>query len=439
MNNSIISSKYFYLIMVKLSLMSLAFSQNEAGSIFLLISPDAKASSMGEAQVAISNNSYSSYWNPAGLAFTQGSGIAASYSSWLPNIVDDIAYNFIGYRNRIEGLGVIGAHIIFMDLGTQKRMDEQKSELGSFSSYSFAAAISYGNNYGKNSSLGLTAKYSSQVLMDATSELGGSNGSASVFGFDIGYMKKAFLLQKLNFGMTLTNMGGEITFLDDNRSDPQPTNLTLGLHLEAMDNSLGRLNLIYDVKKLMVASYAATDINSDGLIDGKNEMPHTDPFFKALFTSWTDDWKYKGDLDKSIGYYNRDGIIGGYRWVESLDNGDGIPDPNEMERTSEAVFGDENWGIYNQWGQKEVGSKGEGSFSKELKELIHNFGIEYMPNSNLAFRSGYIYDKIGDINNLTYGFGLRFAGYDFDFSYIDGDVGHPLANTYRFSLGKRLK
>ena len=42
---------------------------SEAGALFLLISPGARAGGMGEAQVAVANDAYASYWNPAGLAF----------------------------------------------------------------------------------------------------------------------------------------------------------------------------------------------------------------------------------------------------------------------------------------------------------------------------------------------------------------------------------
>ena len=46
-------------------------AQSDAGAIFLLISPGARAGGMGEAQVAVANDAYASYWNPAGLAFQE--------------------------------------------------------------------------------------------------------------------------------------------------------------------------------------------------------------------------------------------------------------------------------------------------------------------------------------------------------------------------------
>ena len=47
-------------------LSGLVFAQSEAGSIFLLIAPGARAGGMGEAQVAVADDAYASYWNPAG-------------------------------------------------------------------------------------------------------------------------------------------------------------------------------------------------------------------------------------------------------------------------------------------------------------------------------------------------------------------------------------
>ena len=51
-------------------------AQSEAGAIFLLIAPGARAGGMGEAQVAVANDAYASYWNPAGLGFLKGSEAA---------------------------------------------------------------------------------------------------------------------------------------------------------------------------------------------------------------------------------------------------------------------------------------------------------------------------------------------------------------------------
>ena len=45
-----------------------------------------------------------------------------------------------------------------------------------------------------------------------------------------------------------------------------------------------------------------------------------------------------------------------------------------------------------------------------------------------------IYDREGNIMNPTFGAGIRFDKYGFDFGYTYGEPGHPLTNTMRFSL-----
>ena len=81
---------------------------SEAGAIFLLISPGARAGGMGEAQVAVANDAYASYWNPAGLAFLEGSELALMHVNWLRNLADDLYYEFLAYRKSFPNLGTLG-------------------------------------------------------------------------------------------------------------------------------------------------------------------------------------------------------------------------------------------------------------------------------------------------------------------------------------------
>ncbi len=65
-------------------------------------------------------------------------------------------------------------------------------------------------------------------------------------------------------------------------------------------------------------------------------------------------------------------------------------------------------------------------------------GVEYWYDQLLALRAGYYTEgsAVGGRNYLTFGAGLRYDAYQFDFSYIDALVSDsPLANTLRFTLG----
>ena len=444
-----------------ITLVNPVFSVGEAGAIFLLIAPGARAGGLGEAQVAVTNDAYASYWNPAGLGFLKGQELSLMYvPEWLPGFnLDDMYYSFAAYRKHYPYLGTIGGHIIFLSLGEQTRTDESANYLGTFSSYMAAFTISYSALLSDNRSFGLNAKVFHQQLTDLGAGAEKGKGYSTDFGFDIGYMHKEFLSQRLDLGLTITNIGPKVSFIDPAQADPQPTNFTLGFNYRLIDKQFNKLNVIYDVDKLLVGSYADMDWNGDGIIggcdkeghcegigeynsNGKQETAHTDPIYLGIFTSWVDDWLLGGDRDIPANNES-DGKIGGYDWDDK--NNDGVINIDQEEIIEAGInpddginFGDPDWGIYNKDGVKEVGNSKDRSLNDELKKLIHHFGLEYWYSKYFALRAGYYYDQEGKINNPTFGVGLRFAGYGFDFGFTSGEPGHPLTNTMRFSLNMEI-
>ena len=450
---------------IMIALYNPLLSQSEAGAIFLLIAPGARAGGMGEAQVAVANDAYASYWNPAGLGFLEGSELALMHVNWLPGLADDLYYEFFAFRKRYPTLGTLGGHLIFLNLGEQIRTSETGDELGTFTSYMTAFSLSYSALISRTQSFGINTKVSYQHLVEigAGSEKG--KGTSIDFGFDLGYMHKEWLFPNLTLGLNLSNLGPKVSFIDPDQADPQPTNLSIGINYSLVNSPFNKLNFVYDIDKLLVSSYPDMDWNEDGYIggfdedgnlspgndynsDGKIEIAHTDPIYKALFTSWVNDWILGGDIDYgSSSPGNGDGIIGGYDWTDGNDDGkiDGTKwydannnstvDPGEGEMVAtEGSPGDEDWGIYNQYGIKEKGNAKDRKISNELDRLVHNIGMEYWYGEYFAIRSGFYYDKTGKISNPTFGIGLRFSGYGFDFGYTYGETGHPLTNTMRFSL-----
>jgi len=82
---------------------------------------------------------------------------------------------------------------------------------------------------------------------------------------------------------------------------------------------------------------------------------------------------------------------------------------------------------------KELVGVGDG-ISTEVKEVVENIGLEYWYGSYVAFRTGYIYDRTGDVKTPTFGAGLQYSNYHFDFAYIPARAGLALSNQMRFSL-----
>ena len=79
------------------------------------------------------------------------------------------------------------------------------------------------------------------------------------------------------------------------------------------------------------------------------------------------------------------------------------------------------------------------SFRQELRDIVTGMGFEYWYGSPrlIALRVGYFYEdpQYGNRKFMTYGAGLRYDVYAFDFSYIDAfEDKHPLGETLRFTL-----
>jgi Type IX secretion system protein PorV len=89
--------------------------------------------------------------------------------------------------------------------------------------------------------------------------------------------------------------------------------------------------------------------------------------------------------------------------------------------------------IFTAWGDQ--------PFNEELRDIVTTMGLEYWygtPGDFLfALRTGYFYEDpaYGNRKFLTFGAGLRYDIYGFDFSYISSiESNHPLDNTLRFTI-----
>lgn len=405
-----------------LLLLSTVYAQS---ALFLLIAPGARAGGMGEAQVALADDAYASYWNPAGLGFQEGYEIAGMHVNWLPGLVDDMYYDFLGGRAPVENLGVFGGHLIYLNAGEQQHTGPNGEDLGTFLTYFTSGALSYSTLISEKSSIGFNFKVLYQHLTDVTVGEEKTKGTATNFGFDVGYLTKDYFKGRMDFGAMVSNLGPKVIFNDEEQADPMPTNLKLGFNLRAYESEFNSVNIVYDVNKLLVGKYASMDWDDDGLIggfnedgsvnasgdfnaDGQKEIPYTDSWWKGIFTSFVDDWYLGGDRD-----LDGDRMIGGYGADTTLTVG----------------------GEYNSSGDMEVGNAEDRSVSDEFKSLIHSIGLEYWYNNMFAIRAGYYYDSEGKIETPTIGAGLRYGNYGFDFGYvITSDETHPLNNTMRFSL-----
>lgn len=267
---------------------------------FLLISPDARASGMGETGVAIADDINAIYWNPAGLGFLDyvGTGdeelpfrqAAVSFSPWLPQFNADLFYSYGTVGQHFEGLGTLAFNFVFMNLGEFTRTLENGSVLGKFTSNEFAVGLTYGGKISEDLGWGFQAKFIRSNLTP-TSASQKEAGVGNSFAVDLGFLYKPSDIElldvknPLSLGINLQNVGPKITYISE--SDPLPTNLKLGFAYKLIEDEFNDFKIACDIQKLLV----------------KRDTTGSDPLPLSLVSAW----KNKG-VEFSVGaeyWYNR--------------------------------------------------------------------------------------------------------------------------------------
>ncbi len=215
-----------------------------AGAQFLKIGVGSRYQGMGEASVAVANDVYSMYWNPAGLADVQGSAISFTNVNW----VLDINLNYLGYAHYFEDVGTFGFSVAVLSMGDQEitTFDQQDGTGTSYSASSYAFGLSYARQLTNKFAFGATVKYVGEKI-----HLERSRG----FAFDFGTMLYTGF-RTLRLGMSINNMGPDMKFdgpdLEVNYDQRQGdgANTPIGAVLQTTPYSLPlmfRVGMAYDL------------------------------------------------------------------------------------------------------------------------------------------------------------------------------------------------
>ena len=349
---------------------------------FLQIEPDSRASGMGMTGVAIADNAYASFWNPAGLAEQTGTEVSFTHAPWLPALGADLSYEHLTAKHSLGSLGTIGGHLTYFDLGRQTATDELGESLGDFSSYEFALGASYGKEVTENLSLGAGGRLIYSNLTGGL-DVGDASTSAGISaGLDLGVLYQGPELgfgrsARPTFGLNLANVGPGISYTENSEfSDAIPTTLRFGTALDMELDDFNKVTLAADFNKVLVSRDSS----------GNYDSP-----LKAIFSSW------------------------GSREVVVQAGGDGTC----AERAANDNAGDdcETLGV--------------------LKQLTMGLGAEYWYNDLFAMRAGYFYEdpQNGNRQFLTVGSGIRYSLVGVDLSYIYAlEENSPVADQLRFTL-----
>jgi hypothetical protein len=350
-----------------------ARAQGESAVPFLLIAPNSRAAGIGETGTGSVDDASAVFWNPGALAFLDGQEITLTHANWLPQFgLSDLFYEYLNYRNRIDDIGgTVGASITYLNLGEFVRTNSSGIEIGRFKAYEFAVTAGYSTKVFEDLGLGFNARF----IRSSLSPTGGTEGEvgagvANTVSFDIAMMWRPFDL--------------DIDWLDNKFS--------FGFNL----SNLG--------PKVTYIDAAQADPLPTNLRVGFGYE-----IFEDEFNSLT----YSIDFSRLL-VRRRPGVV----------------EADSTGRLREVVPGTVDplpKALFTAWGD------GSG-----LKKINMSMGAEYWYGSPrlLAIRVGHFFEDpgFGNRNFWTFGAGLRYDIFGFDFSYISAAEGHPLSDTIRFSL-----
>lgn len=353
---------------------------------FLTISPDARASGMGDAGVASGADANSQHWNVAKYPFIQGrGGVSISYTPWLRNLISNISLAYLSAYYKINAKNVVSSSFRYFSLGRIDFSTIRGRPVGYYEPREFAIDAGYSRLLTDHFSGGLVFRY---IRSDLTNGHNASDGpdyqAANSLAGDIGlYYQNEFQIgnqeARWALGMNLSNLGTPISYTEDATKTPIPSNLRFGGRFEYGINNKHSISLLADLNKLLVptpAVYAADTATGDLYIVRGKAPPKS--IVKGMFQSFAD--------------------------------APGVPKPD---------------GTYS-------------VFQEEIHEVAYAFGLEYNFQDLIALRSGYFHEHAskGNRKYFTFGLGVMNPHFSLELSYLAPVNGQnsPLANTFRITF-----
>jgi hypothetical protein len=271
-----------------LLLSSFVFTQGEAAVPFLLISPDAHSSALGESGVTFPETpGLAMHYNVAGLAYqhiygdSYGNNTATpvnfSYADWLPNLkLNDLWYLHSAVKFNWEGYGIFGFSVRYLNLGTVIVTAEDGPEkVDEYEANEFELNLAYSFDIDDSQFFGVGLKYihsgiiRSDVVVGSEGETEPTSPGSSV-AVDLGYYAMlgdwSDYTKDVRFGMSWNNIGPSITYRDNAQSDPLPIILRAGLSTLLMDDEFSKLRINYEMG-LLTLEQTLKSINGSNFLE----------------------------------------------------------------------------------------------------------------------------------------------------------------------------
>jgi len=232
----------------------LGASSFDAGGVFLLIFPGARATGMGAAFSALADDATASYYNPASIGRFVRPEFTLIHSPWLPDLAPDMYHDFFGAVYPLPGnRGVVGGHLIYFNLGKVEISDPIPA---TWNPYSVALQISYAWAFRPHLYVGLGGKIiydflAPEDVLRAIFLTNVAGGNAASVALDAGVLYEG--PYNLSFSAALLNVGPSLRYTSlDTAGTPLPRLLRVGVGIDTALNELFRIRFGLDLHKVIV-------------------------------------------------------------------------------------------------------------------------------------------------------------------------------------------
>ena len=341
---------------------------------FLLIAPDSRAASMGDAGVASKPDASSQHWNPAKYAFiSKDKGVSYSYTPWLQNLIKDMDLNYLTGYYRFDDKQVVSASMLYFSMGTIIFTNDQGTQMLQHNANEFSLDVAYSRKFSEKIAGSIGFRYIRSDLTGGYAQQGqpvskaGNSVAADISMYYETPLSISNKVSELAFGFNISNIGNKISYNEEPIKQFIPTNLRVGGRFSFDMDSYNKLSFIVDANKLLVPTPPVYEIGTDNVLYGYD----TDvPLITGIFQSFYD---APGGLREEVREIS---VAGGLEYL----------------------------------------------YAEQFALRAGYFG-EHSTKGNRKY--------------FTIGAGVKYNVFKLDFAYLIPTAGqnNPLANTFRFTLG----
>jgi hypothetical protein len=180
---------------------------------FLRTDIGARAAALNGSFVSMKDDPNALFYNPASMATITGPKLSAGYVNHLM----DVNAGTLCYGQYLNGIGNIGAGILYMNYGSFNRTDEFLNVLGTFSASELALVAGLSTHYDDDILVGANVKY----IYSSIAEF-----SSTALAVDLGVLYD-IPSQNFTIGASVLNLGKQLTTYDG-VTESLPLDVTIG-------------------------------------------------------------------------------------------------------------------------------------------------------------------------------------------------------------------